>query len=259
VVQAGHVARTSGATGTNGEQPFNLAVSRLVVRELRARGVNAHRIDADPPFEAYRGDVFVAVHADGSVSTSAKGASVGYRNSRGKTLARRIKTAYQQRARASGYPLLFRDDNYTVALRRYYGTGNALAQNPDCRAVIVEGGFLTNSTERAFLTSDDGHQALALAIADSIKADGEPLGPRVVLDRLILAFVKRVEDVSNDTRQVQRALNREYGLHLRTDGIVDEATVAAYKAHQEKLFGVGPDADGIPGRESLEALGFQVV
>jgi hypothetical protein len=53
-------------------------------------------------------------------------------------------------------------------------------------------------------------------------------------------------------------LNKEYHLHLRTDGVVDEATVAAYKAHQVKLFGHSHDADGIPGLESLGALGFHV-
>jgi hypothetical protein len=259
VVQAGHVARKTGSTGTNGEQPFNIAVSEMVVQVLRARHVNAHWIEADPSLDAYHGDFFVAIHADGSVKSSATGASVGYRNGRGKTFAHAIKAAYQQRAGDAGYELLFRDDNYTEDLHLYYGTGNALAQNPQTRAVIVEAGFLTSPKERKFLNSDAGREALALAIADSIKADDAPMGPRVNLDRLTTAFKLRQDDIQNDTEQVQRALNREYNLHLRTDGVVDEATVAAYRAHQERLFGkVGDAADGIPGRKSLEALGFEV-
>lgn len=258
VVQSGHVPRTTGATGTSGEQPFNLAVSKLVVRELRARQVNARRIDADVAIGNYRGEVFVAIHADGSVDDSAHGASVGYRNSRGKTLARHVKRAYKQRARDAGYDLKFRSDNYTEDLHFYYGTGNALAENPDCRAIVIEGGFLTHRDERAFLTSAAGQKALAMAIADGITGDTAPAGPTVNLDRLILAFVNRSDDPLNDTQQVQQALNREYSLQLRTDGKIDAATVAAYKAHQEELFGPGPDADGIPGRESLEALGFNV-
>lgn len=258
VVQSGHVARTSGATGTAGEQSFNLAVSRMLVRELRARHVNAMRIDADPPFGSYKCDVFVAIHADGSTSKAAKGASVGYRDPRGKTLARKIKTSYRRRALAAGYTIKFRDDNYTEALHKYYGTGNALANNPACRAVIVEGGFLTNDKERLFLTSGEGQQALALAIVDAITGDNPPSGAKVDLKGLIVAFATRDPGASEDVREVQRALNAEYELHLRTDGVVDDATVAAYQAHQERLFGVGPDADGIPGRESLEALGLLV-
>ena len=258
VVQSGHVNRTTGATGTSGEQPFNLAVSKLLVRELRARNVNARRIDADVAIGEYRGDVFIAIHADGSLDESAHGASVGYRDSRGKTLARKIKRAYKVQAKDTGYEIRFRSDNYTDALHFYYGTGNALAQNPDCRAVIIEGGFLTNRDERAFLKSVAGQKALATAIADGITGDAHPPVPAVNLDRLVLAFVNHADDPLNDTEQVQKALNREYGLHLRTDGKIDEATVAAYKAHQEELFGVGPDATGIPGRESLEALGFHV-
>lgn len=258
VVQAGHVARTTGATGTAGEQPFNIAVRRLLVRELRARHVNARRINADVALADYKGDVFVAIHADGSVHESAHGASLGYRNPRGKTLARAIKRAYKTRASEAGYEIQFRADNYTEDLHFYYGTGNALAQNPQCRAVVVEGGFLTNPQERAFLKSADGQKALAHAIADAITADMADDGPTVNLNGLVLAFVNRSDDPHNDTEQVQRALNREYDVHLRTDGTIDEATVMAYKAHQEELFGVGPDANGIPGRESLEALGFHV-
>jgi hypothetical protein len=258
VVQSGHVARTTGSTGTNGEQAFNLAVSKLLVRELRARHLNARRIDADPGIGDYRGDVFVAIHADGSLDHSAQGASVGYRNGRGKTLARNIKRAYQRHAGLVGYEIKFRSDNYTEDLHFYYGTGNAVSQNPDCRALIIEGGFLTNHDERTFLKSVEGQGALATAIADGITGDAPPAGPTVNLDQLILAFVNRSNDPLNDTEQVQTALNREYRLHLRTDGQIDEATVAAYKAHQEELYGVGPQADGIPGRESLEALGFRV-
>jgi hypothetical protein len=94
------------------------------------------------------------------------------------------------------------------------------------------------------------------------KPQGPPPAPKphVTLWRVQRAFRLRNDDENNDTEQVQRALNAVYKPTppLRTDGLVDDATFAAYKAHQVKLYGRGPDADGIPGRDSLQRLGFVV-
>ncbi len=72
------------------------------------------------------------------------------------------------------------------------------------------------------------------------------------------AFTNRRDDVYNDTEQVQRALNRVYGLDLREDGIFDDATAQAYGMHQRKCGFRGADANGTPGETSLNKLGFRV-
>lgn len=85
-----------------------------------------------------------------------------------------------------------------------------------------------------------------------------PYRPWVSLKRLQVAFTKKQDDISNDTEQVQQMLNRKYGLKLPTHGVIDDASVAAYKKHQLALGYTGSDADGVPGKTSLEKLGFRV-
>ncbi len=82
--------------------------------------------------------------------------------------------------------------------------------------------------------------------------------PYVNLGRVRTAFANRQDDVTNDTEQIQRALAAKLGVTLRTDGIVDEATVKAYAQWQRKCGFSGDAANGIPGKTTLERLGFRV-
>jgi hypothetical protein len=94
-----------------------------------------------------------------------------------------------------------------------------------------------------------------------LKTGGTPKveKPYVNVASLNVAFRKRQDDVLNDTEQIQRRINELY--HpvppLRTDGIIDDLTVAAYKKHQLAIGLTGADADGYPGNVSVEALGFR--
>ena len=45
---AGHEGRTTGATGAPNEQSFNVDISNKVADELRKRGFEVKRINADP-------------------------------------------------------------------------------------------------------------------------------------------------------------------------------------------------------------------
>jgi hypothetical protein len=164
-LQLGHCYRRSGATGTPGEQEYATAVGHEAARRLRALGHTVRVLLADDPVP--RTDAFVAVHADGSTHASARGASVGYRTGRPTTAASRAaahrwKTAYQRYGQQQ-----FRADNYTPALSSYYGTGRAHAAGTPV-AFIIEGGFLTNAAERAWLTSTRGRDACAQAIVDAL-------------------------------------------------------------------------------------------
>jgi hypothetical protein len=118
-------------------------------------------------------DLFIALHCDGSTSSTASGASVGYRYRAGGEAA----DIWKDRFRVRGWPYGFRDDNYTSALRYYYGTGWAASAGIPA-AFILEHGFLTNPTrDRAWLRSETGRRAAALALADTIAviAGDQPL------------------------------------------------------------------------------------
>lgn len=239
VVQRGHVARTSGATGAPGEQRMarrNAAELLDVARNLP--DVTPRIIDADEPNSRYAGDRFISFHGDASANGAARGASVGYRNERGRALGARWKELW-----ATGFDGGFRDDNYTVNLARYYGTGHAIsAGNPD--AVIVEHGFMTNVDDRAFIESDAGVKlAACVAVAAAF--------PQYDLDRLLgsapepeqddepepppstepSATVITVDDEGEDVRAWQRQLQALLGdgalPRWGADGIFGAETTAA--------------------------------
>lgn len=168
-IQRGHCFRRSGSTGTTGEQAYVDRVAKdaagIIGREHHVRVALA-----DEPVQAGY-DLFIALHCDGSVSSSASGASVGYRTARGRNAAH----LWKRRFVARGWPFEFRGDNYTAALAGYYGTGWAEARG--IPAFILEHGFLTNPTrDRRWLTSGEGRAASAHALADVMRiyAGGTP-------------------------------------------------------------------------------------
>jgi N-acetylmuramoyl-L-alanine amidase len=170
VVQAGHYPRKTGATGTGGldgnptEQDFTLAAANACARHLKAAGHRARVIWADPPDRnVYAGDVFVAIHCDGSTSSSARGASVGYRTEEGRSFAARFKRCYQ----AAGWTGGWRPDNYTAALAGYYGTRNAVNEGTRV-AFIAEAGFLTNPGDERLLSGTAGPERFARALTAAV-------------------------------------------------------------------------------------------
>lgn len=169
VWQMGHVGRppAPGSVGTAGEQAFTSLTGVWAMREIHGRHGWVVRVIPANPLTGpnYRGDAFFAAHCDGSTSDQARGASIGARNPAGLAFAQAWKRAYAE----LGWPSGFRPDNYTNALRNYYGTGAALAQgNP--RAMIGEAGYLTSPLDRAILMAGDQSgprrvvQAVALAL-----------------------------------------------------------------------------------------------
>ena len=154
-IQLGHCYRRRGATGTAGhrgtEQEFASLVGHAMKAFLVDRGVDAVTVLADERIPDCR--VFVALHQDGAASSAAYGASVGYRESssvwskvrgwlggdtanQSHDLAQKWKALYS----LAGWPSGFRPDNYTKALRGYYGFRKVRAE----AKVLLEHGFATN-------------------------------------------------------------------------------------------------------------------
>lgn len=69
IIQAGHEGRTSGSTGAPNEQSFNVDISNKVADELRKRGVEVKRVNADPTNIEIAGDwdLFLAIHYDADI------------------------------------------------------------------------------------------------------------------------------------------------------------------------------------------------
>ena len=160
VVQMGHVPRKTGATGTAGEQAMAKSVAAAIV-SLTPVGWLTRAINADVRSSLYKGDVFVAIHGDGSSNHSVNGASVGYRNEAGKKLATAWKAAYKKRGWTGG----FHADNYTPALHGYYGVHIAVNEGTT-HAFIIEVGTMTNHTDRAFI--DAHHRTIAQSVWDAV-------------------------------------------------------------------------------------------
>lgn len=169
VVQAGHYPRKTGATGTGGvdgdptEQEFAIHTAHTCHDHLVAAGHSAVVIGADVNLASYRGDVFVAIHCDGSTSPSARGASVGYQNEQGRDIATAWKHAYHEHGWLGGW----RPDNYTAALSGYYGVRNARSQG-NHYAFIAEAGFLTNPSDEAALSFPHGPIRFARALTEAV-------------------------------------------------------------------------------------------
>lgn len=183
VVQMGHTGRPrfagdTASRGTAGEQAWTREAGQMALALLHGRGGwDVHAVLADPEPPAYRGDAFVALHCDGSTSPNSRGASFGYRNAEGRTLAGAIRRAYEARGWPAG---VWKPDNYTGALSGYYGTGAALAAG-NRRAVIFEVGTMTNAADRALIANEQGMRRVVLSIADAlgIPVDGPPQGSPV--------------------------------------------------------------------------------
>jgi hypothetical protein len=238
-IQRGHCWRTSGSTGTSGsgttEQAHNNDIANRAAVLLRERG---HIVKVALADERITGDwrAFVALHCDGSTSRTASGASVGYRDDTDEHIA----TIWKRRYRARGWPFGFRGDNYTEALRFYYGTGWAGAAGVPY-AFVLEHGFLTNPTEDGdFLTSPLGRTVAAYALADTIEVlagDTPSNEPTDLMEATM--FCKRGDEgeVVKFWQTVLRDVD-EYGGAI--DGVYGAATAAAVLRARRRT---GSDAD----------------
>lgn len=147
VVQMGHVARRTGATGTHREQEFARLVGSRLSSELSKRGHKVYLIGADDAVPNC--EVFVSLHLDGNRNTSIRGASVGYPSNSSGSPSGRLAQAWKRHHQRNGYPSGFHRDNYTEGLRYYYGFRSSIATFE----YLAEHGTSTNPGDEAWLFS----------------------------------------------------------------------------------------------------------
>lgn len=151
LIQAGHLAPREpgfeGGTGTPGEIELVKAIRDKLVALLRRDGrFEAIPVPGDIP-DGIRVDAALFLHADGAGNPRASGYSFGYPDDRvNRRLAELIAVEFNK---IPGHPP-HHTDNYTPDLRGYYGYARVATPGPE---VLVEHGFLTNPSERAWLVT----------------------------------------------------------------------------------------------------------
>ncbi|GAB4116163.1 MAG: N-acetylmuramoyl-L-alanine amidase [Roseiflexaceae bacterium] len=159
--------RTSTGAFANGlaEVDLNLAIAQRVEKLLTSRGILVDLLPATVP-PSYDADAFVALHADGSASRTARGYKLAtpWRTSRAsQLLAEQLDAAYLEATK------LPRDGAITVNMRGYYAFNyrrhtHAIARTTP--AAILEMGFLTSAADRAVMYGKA--DAVATGIANGI-------------------------------------------------------------------------------------------
>lgn len=244
VVQMGHVARTTGATGTVREQEFARAIAPRIQLRLANLGHVCHVIGADAPVPA--SDVFLALHLDGSTNSARHGASVGWPNDAGRVYGRAWKAAHQ----LAGYRWGFLPDNYTAALAGYYGFRRAQARFE----LLAEHGHATNMEEREWLFANLD------ALADAhVVAIGAIVGHPRPGGSLTITTINHVDHVEAPEGGVWIATREGgiftfgraafYGSYLglrKADGKhPDEGRLKTFGAAGDRT--LQPRSDGLPG------------
>jgi N-acetylmuramoyl-L-alanine amidase len=137
---AGHEGRTSGATGAPNEMSFNIDISNKVADELRLRGFEVRRINADPKPEEIAGDWDLAlfVHYD-SDSYQTGGGFVDFPepSTDGATVESQ-RIAYLLRQEYFGTTHIINHPERSNEKTRYYYMWNQLSSKTPC--VLIECG-----------------------------------------------------------------------------------------------------------------------
>jgi N-acetylmuramoyl-L-alanine amidase len=145
------------------EWEVNLAIAEETKKILEQRGIIVEILAATVPPE-YWADVFVAIHADGSLDRSKSGYKVAspWRDFSGKaeTLVKAIEDSYSS---ATGFK---KDPNITRNMRGYYAFAwwrYEHSIHPMTTASILETGFLTNASDRKIIVNQPQISAKGLA------------------------------------------------------------------------------------------------
>jgi hypothetical protein len=163
---------TGAAGGGRTEVDLNLDVSNRVAELLRSQGVLVDVLPATVP-TGYSADAFVAMHADGSTSSSVRGFKISTRWSsrvavQDAMLVELLTDAYRA---ATALP---EDSNVTRNMRGYYAYSprrTSYRVSTYTPAAIVEMGFMTSAADREvmFKETDKVASGVAAGIMDFLK------------------------------------------------------------------------------------------
>jgi len=176
-IQAGHwlnsdlpesefpIMRVQGTgTSVNGvdEWSVNLEIAQALATRLRQEGIVVDVLPATIP-PGYEADAFIAIHADGNEDTTVSGYKVAASewddSGKAHMLADDVELAYGQATNMRLDPSI--TDDMTQYFAFNYGRfQHAIAATTP--GILVEVGFLTNDTDRAFLHNHPTQVAAAL-------------------------------------------------------------------------------------------------
>lgn len=141
IIQAGHVGRTTGATGAPGEQKWTGEIVPKIVKKLQDDyGIEAKMVGADPTDKEIAGDwdLFLSVHYDADIYNDRGGfvdfpdPSADYATVRSQKLAEEIRKTYFPE---TGIP---ERANRSNSRTKFYYMWSRLSKNTPC--VIIEAG-----------------------------------------------------------------------------------------------------------------------
>jgi len=165
VIDPGHGGRDQGATRSGvKESDLNLRIAGKLREQLRQRGYSVAMTRASDVFVSlsrravignqYRNAVFVSIHFNVTRETWVRGVETYYAGSQGRSLAAAIQREMVNRLRVVNRGV--RSARFTVLMET------------KCPAVLVECGFISNSSERNRCASSSYQSMVALAIAEGI-------------------------------------------------------------------------------------------
>jgi hypothetical protein len=146
------------------------------------------------------------------------GASVGYQTVEGE----RLGAAWKRHYKDSGWTRAFKPDNYTDALRGYYGVRRAVSQG-NRNAIITEAGFVTNSHDKAMMSP----QLTAIAIVNTVIEFAGGKAPIVGKREELMPYLVKTAEAPEtylvfgfdrqwiNTDQAMRDIKTLYGADLR--------------------------------------------
>jgi len=168
VIDAGHGGKDPGATSCLGfyEKTVNLAVAGKVASLLKQRGVRAVMTRSNDTFielegraaiaNRYNADLFVSIHADSAPSSSTRGFTMYVARSASWSSLRAASAIAKSMARTGLSSRGTQRANFRVLVH---------TQGP---AVLIELGYLSNSSEARLLRDSSFQNRLAQAIASGI-------------------------------------------------------------------------------------------
>jgi len=160
-----------GAVGHIKEQEANLAVSKLLERQLTDEGARVYRLNTESEVfvtdqrasyaRRYNPDMFISIHCN-AASSGGKGAEVFYFSPFSQPLARSISASLGSylSTKVHGGGDLNRGAKYNYFF---------VTQQQEFPSVLVELGFVTNYTEAMALANAEHQRGLSLAVVSGIK------------------------------------------------------------------------------------------